>query len=377
MVVCRFTSLNPHQPKGLENLFDYYKELEKDRLSFIFNGDVSDDITDGIIRITEFNVNNFEALASFSKRISFIMVECFQNVVRHGLKSEQGSEKEKAGGLFAARLMGEANYISSINLIDIQEVELLREKLNQLNSIEKDKLKALYLEVLNNQELSSKGGAGLGLIQLARKAGQPISFDFESISEHLSNFYLSLKLTTAGQSEPGEALRFTKSFYQKIKASDVLMIYKGDFGKDSIMPIIQIIEEKVKTDNELNTSKGFFLILVELLQNVSRHNLNSVSKDGIFMITEDKNGTYWTSVGNVVDKGTKALLKDRIDGLNAMDEIELKQAYKPTLRDGVFSDKGGAGLGLIEIARKSSEKLIYSFDELGDGNHFFTFNVKF
>lgn len=377
MVVCRFIHLNQHQLQTLENLFEYYKELEKDRLSFIFNGDVSDDITDGIIRITEFNVNNFEALASLSKRISFIMVECFQNVVRHGAKHEHRADHEKSGGLFAARLMGEANYVSSINLIDMKEVELLREKLNQLNTIEKDKLKALYLEVLNNEELSAKGGAGLGLIQLARKAGQPISFDFESISEQLSNFYLSLKLTSDGQSEPGEALRFTKSFDEKTKNSDVLMIYKGDFGKDSIMPIIQIIEEKVKTDNELTASKGFFLILVEMLQNVSRHNMNNISKDGIFMITEDKDGTYWTAVGNVVDEGTKALLIDRIDGLNAMDEMQLKQAYKQTLREGSFSDKGGAGLGLIEIARKSSEKLTYSFDDLGDGKYFFTFNVKF
>ncbi len=171
----------------MEKLFDYYKELENDRLSFIFNGDVSDDITDGIIRITEFNVNNFDALNKLSRRISFIMVECFQNVVRHG--KNPGEEKEKSEGLFAARLLGDANYVSSINMIDVDEVEKLREKLNQLNSIEKDKLKALYLEVLNNEELSAKGGAGLGLIQLARKAGQPISYDFENLNEQLANFY--------------------------------------------------------------------------------------------------------------------------------------------------------------------------------------------
>ena len=80
-------------------------------------------------------------------------------------------------------------------MIDISEVEMLREKLNQLNDIEKDKLKALCLEVLNNEELSAKGGAGLGLIQLARKAGQPISYDFADLNEQLANFYLSLKLT--------------------------------------------------------------------------------------------------------------------------------------------------------------------------------------
>lgn len=360
----------------MDKLYEYYKELANDRLSFIFNGDVSDDITDGIIRITEYNVNNFEALAKLSRRISFIMVECFQNVVRHGVKVDE-EEADKSSGLFAARLRGDANYVSSINLIDAEEVALLSNKLNQLNDIEKDKLKALYLEVLNNDELSAKGGAGLGLIQLARKAGQPISYDFENIDEDLSNFYLSLKLTNnEAQTQKGEALRFTKDFDKKIKDSDTLMIYKGDFGKDSILPIIQIIEEKMKGDNE-SGHKAFFLILVELLQNVSRHNIEKDNKDGIFMITEDDAGAYWTSVGNVVDDTAKNLLSERIEQLNAMEPMELKQAYKKTLREGSFSDKGGAGLGLIEIARKSSDKLGYSFNELGDGKYFFTFNVKF
>lgn len=360
----------------MERLFDYYRELENDRLAFIFNGDVSDDITDGIIRITEFNVNNFEALAALSRRISFIMVECFQNVIRHGAKHEP--QGEKSSGLFAARLMGDANYVSSINLIDMDEVAVLSEKLSQLNSIEKDKLKALYLEVLNNQEITTKGGAGLGLIQLARKAGQPISYDFETISDQLSNFYLSLKLTGNDvPSLPGEALRFTKEFDKKIKESDVLMIYKGDFGKDSIMPIIQIIEEKVKASSDLTGSKGFFLILVEMLQNVSRHNMGQVSKDGIFMITEAADGTFGASVGNIVDGKTKELLTERLDSLNGMDQLELKQAYKQTLREGSFSDKGGAGLGLIEIARKSKEKLRYRFDPMGEDKYFFTFNAIF
>lgn len=375
-LLCRCRDSTFNQNFKLENLFDYYRELENDRLSFIFNGDVSDDITDGIIRITEFNVNNFDALNKLSRRISFIMVECFQNVVRHGKKTDE--QKDKSEGLFAARLMGDANYVSSINMIELEEVEKLREKLNELNTIEKDKLKALYLEVLNNEELSAKGGAGLGLIQLARKAGQPISYDFEDLNEQLANFYLSLKLTGDNEeTKPGEALRFTKDFDKRIKDSDVLMVYKGDFGKDSIMPIINIIEEKMRAENDVS-SKGFFLILVELLQNVSRHNIEDKGfKDGIFMITEDESGEYWTSVGNVVDGGTKDLLVSRIEELNAMDAMDLKKAYKKTLREGSFSDKGGAGLGLIEIARKSSDKLKYSFDEMSDNKYFFTFNVKF
>ncbi len=358
----------------MESLYDYYKELENDRLSFIFNGDVNDDITEGIIRIAEHNVKSVEAVANLSNRISFIMLECFQNVVCEGVKLE----RDNASGFFATRVVGETNYVSSINVIDIAEVKRLSEKLKQLSTLEKDKLKALYLEVLNNESLSVKGGAGYGLIQLARKAGQPISFDFDNLNEELSNFYLSLKLShNSDQPEQVEALGFTKDFNIRIKNSDILMIYKGDFGKDSIMSIIQIIEEKLKAENSLSGSKAFFMILVELLQNVFRHNINEQNRDGIFMVTEDKHRNYWISIGNVVDTGSMILLENRINELNGMESVELKQAYKKTLREGAFSDKGGAGLGLIEIARKSSDKLKCSFESLGGDRYFFTFNVKF
>jgi len=359
----------------LKPLFDFYKELERDRLSLIFNGEVTDEITDGIIRITDYNVNNMEELAKMRKRVSFILLECFQNLVRHGKPDRE--DKEVPSALFATRLVDGSNYVSSINLIDVAEIDRLKEKLTLVNTLEKDKLKALYLEVLNNTEISSKGGAGLGLIEIARRTGSPLGFDFETLDDKVSNFYLSIKL--AGQESAdgsgSESLRFTKEFDKAVKDSQVLMLYKGDFGKDSIMPIIQIIEERIKANEDMG-NKAFFLILVELLQNVSRHSIDVLQKDGIFAISTDTEG-YAISVGNVVGEDAKAELSLRIDELNAMDVDGLKQLYKRTLREGSFSDKGGAGLGLIEIARKSRGALEYTFDELAGGKYFFTFNVKF
>jgi len=357
-------------------LFDFYKELERDRLSLIFNGEVTDEITDGIIRITDYNVNNMEELAKMRKRVSFILLECFQNLVRHGRPEKE--DREHPSALFATRLVDGSNYVSSINMIDVAEIDRLKEKLTLVNTLEKDKLKALYFEVLNNSEISSKGGAGLGLIEIARRTGRPLGFDFESLNDELSNFYLSIKLTGQEENVTGDAeesLRFTKEFDKAVKESEVLMLYKGDFGKDSIMPIIQIIEERMKADEDAG-HKAFFLILVELLQNVSRHSIDTVQRDGIFSISASDDG-YTIAVGNVVDASAKEELATRIDELNAMDIDQLKQQYKQTLRDGSFSDKGGAGLGLIEIARKSRDKLAYSFDELAGGKFFFTFNVKF
>ncbi len=165
----------------MKPLFEFYKELERDRLSLIFNGEVTDEITDGIIRITDYNVNNMEELAKMRKKVSFILLECFQNLVRHGKPSNAPQEAPSA--LFSTRLIDGSNYVSSINLIDVSEIDRLKEKLTLVNTLEKDKLKALYLEVLNNTEISTKGGAGLGLIEIARRTGRPLGFDFESLDD--------------------------------------------------------------------------------------------------------------------------------------------------------------------------------------------------
>lgn len=355
-----------------ENLYFYYKELQNDNLSFIYNGEVNDEVTESIIRLTEHNVSSIEELAKIRKKVSFIMVECFQNLVRHG-----GSENE--GSLFSTRLVDNVNYVSSVNRIPVEDIDVLREKLDLINHLERDRLKALYLEVLQGQGLSEKGGAGLGLIQIARKTGQPVDFDFEAINEQLSNFYMSLKLSGQESSVKdghGKAIRFTQGFDKVIKESNIVLIYKGDFARDSIMPIIAILEEQMKVMTDDSKSKAFFLILVELLQNVSRHALNAIDRSGIFMITHE-NSTLGVHVGNVVDTPTKDLLYDRINELNQLDAAELKTLYKKTLREGTFSEKGGAGLGLIEIARKSNGPMNAQFNELEDNRHFFTFSVTF
>lgn len=357
--------------------YSLFNKLSKDRLSLIFNGEVNDKITDGIIRLTDFNVTNLQDLAKMRNRVNYIMVECFQNLVRHG--KPDNSEGLDDSTLFSTRVIGEANYISSINLIDVDRANMLKDKLHQLNSLEKDKLKALYFEILENREFSEKGGAGLGLIEIARKAGQPIDYAIENINDKFYNFYLSLKLASKEElmeREHGETLRFTREFDNEIKNSNILMVYKGDFSKESILPIINIIQERMYSPDESSRGKSLYSILVELLQNVSRHSLDSLNKDGLFMITF-KDKVYTISAGNIVTKETKQVLSEKVEMLNKLNSYDLKDLYKKTLKEGMFSEKGGGGLGLIEIARESSGPLNVSFDDLENEMSFFTLNVTF
>ena len=62
-------------------------------------------------------------------------------------------------------------------------------------SIVKEELKDYYKQVLNNGEMSLKGGGGLGMIDIARKTGQKLHYNFQNIDNKVSFFSLNIKIT--------------------------------------------------------------------------------------------------------------------------------------------------------------------------------------
>jgi hypothetical protein len=60
-----------------------------------------------------------------------------------------------------------------------------------------------------------------------------------------------------------------------------------------------------------------------------------------------------------------------------LDKDDLNALYKKQIREGSLSEKGGAGLGLIDIARKTGRQLDYQFLPLEDSdNYFFLLKVR-
>ena len=60
--------------------------------------------------------------------------------------------------------------------------------------MDKDALKVYYKEVLNNGEMSAKGGGGLGMIDIARKSGKKLEYKFDNVDNEYSFFSLNIKV---------------------------------------------------------------------------------------------------------------------------------------------------------------------------------------
>jgi hypothetical protein len=74
----------------------------------------------------------------------------------------------------------------------------IREKIEGIRNLSKEELKLLYRERRRQAPEPGSKGAGLGLIEMARKAGKPIDYSFAPIDEDSSFFSLKVVVCREG-----------------------------------------------------------------------------------------------------------------------------------------------------------------------------------
>jgi hypothetical protein len=171
--------------------------------------------------------------------------------------------------------------------------------------------------------------------------------------------------------------------YDKMERNNIMLSFKGTVTSELLTSILQIMENRLdSTDDSPKIKKKVFNVLVECLQNLYHHideipEIEGISnaKSAIFMIGK-KDEQYFILTGNFISTENVSDLKNKLDTINAMDREQLKEYYKAVLNNGSMSAKGGGGLGMIDIARKSGQKLEYTFQPVDQENSFFSLNVK-
>ncbi len=167
---------------------------------------------------------------------------------------------------------------------------------------------------------------------------------------------------------------------------EVLIEHIGDFSSADIDSIIPDMEKQLSSKvSKENVRRKAFCIFVECIQNLYHHvesdkqvgTLFGNDRLGFLFLTKEKDGQCRITTGNFIHGEKTAELRKRIDYLNSLSQDQLKELYRSSVNANEFSNKGGAGLGMIDIARKSGNKLIcqfYSVKEIPDLK-FFSFDV--
>jgi hypothetical protein len=355
--------------------YRFFKKLQEDQFSLIYTGEFDDELTATLLRINE---NYVEDPPSLKKKLSFLIVECFQNILRHAEKPAIINKTNNKPSMFMIRSVGNMFHITSTNLIDNTKKEELVQKLKNFNKLTKEELKDVYLNALTNNEFTSKGGGGLGLIEMARKSDYPIQFAFDFVNFYFSNFFIQLSITGNNYKENISLINVQSNveLYKDLLEEDILLIRKGDFSQESILPLLKLVETGMQGKQKLPPiSKKMFYVMVELLQNISKHGYRTEDQqEGIFIISL-KNNRYTINTGNYIDNQKVESLKKHLDSLAGMNENELREIYKNNLINQGTGIKGSAGVGLIDISKYGSEKLKYNFTPINETTSFYSLSI--
>lgn len=347
--------------------------LNDDEYCLLYNGNFIDTVTSKIINIAKVSLIQRGELIRTQNRFSYLIAECFQNIIRHGGHKEHDIKKDPLPGFFMAKIKNNFYDLVTGNLILNANIPPLQKQFDTVNALSIEELKALYNKTLAEGELSEKGGAGLGLIDMAKKTNQKLEYKFINISDQKSMFYQRLVMASGvditERFGSDHNIEFGVKLHNAMIERNILVLQKSDFSRNSALPMLQIVEENVSSiTKDAILIKAIYQILMELIQNVNHRDLKlKHRKEGVFLIS--KNGsTYSICSGYYVDNTKIEWLKHFINKVGNMNNEELEKTYLQQLKIVDNADVNQS----IDLGKVIAERFSFKFYAVDDEASFFS-----
>lgn len=356
------------------------EKMMQDHLMFVYRGIVTSENSVPLLMLLEKEMEHSEFGFVGRKRLFMFVLESLQNVSRHSQESSYA-----AMSLVVYSKVPSGYTVTTGNVIPKSHIPELRIKLEEINNLETKEIRNVYRQMLSSAEFSTKGGAGLGLIEMAKKTGNKLDYDFVSIDDEYSYFVLSKTVDSGGMGmhKPEEDTFAGEHVIQLEKImseNNIYLIWSGHISPEVGKEVISFAEKKL-TEDEIasNIRKKVFSILVEILENVAKYSPGKEAEENfgmpMAMITM-KDKIYSLTTGNLILNSQVDELRAKIDDVNSYDKTGLKEAFRKSLSGQDTKSESTGNMGLIDMARKSGGKLVYRFDKISDMYSYYTLTVK-
>ncbi len=178
-------------------LYNQYLEIKDHKVLVSFKGAVSQDI------LTEFGTMIKSSLSAETKtnRIFAVFVELAQNILHYSAEKESNSIGTAGVGIILLKEKQDRFFLSSGNMVDNQSVEKIKAKCEKVNGMNKDQLKAFHQELIRGDRPKDgiSRGAGLGIVDIARKCDSPIDCIVNPVDNITSFLTLSVSFKKDNQ----------------------------------------------------------------------------------------------------------------------------------------------------------------------------------
>ena len=174
----------------------FKQDLDQRGIIFSFSGYLSEEILYSLGNALRQKMTLEEANVGTVKKVFSVFVEQAQNIIRYSadrLSGDKGQSIELSSGMVTIGTEGDRFFIVCANTIMEEDVPRLKQRLEVLQQMDKDEIKAFYKEQLREAPDEKSRGATIGLIEIARRASEPIEFDFDPIDDQ--KFFFCMKVS--------------------------------------------------------------------------------------------------------------------------------------------------------------------------------------
>lgn len=164
-----------------------------------------------------------------------------------------------------------------------------------------------------------------------------------------------------------------------MEKGEVLINHYGPLSYEEIGFLLNKMTSLLERYNfGITLRKKVYSAMVESLENIYKHQdiikgSNNYQPKFYLILGNDN---IDLSCSNSLLKTKMGPLKARLEKVNQLDKAGLKEFYKEVILSGNVSQKGGAGLGIINIAKVTENKLEFSFEDIDEQYTYFTLRIK-
>lgn len=174
-------------------MFEFRNLLSQKGIIFCYSGYMTEDVLSGIGQAIRMKLEMEEADKKIARSVFSLFVEQVQNVIRYSAEKEEffsdNTQKElRYGVLSVGQTEDDSFFVACSNLIENKDVPRLEGNLKHIKTLDDSGLKQLYKETLRGETPEGSKGAGVGFIDIARRAKKGFEFDFMPVKDDRSYF---------------------------------------------------------------------------------------------------------------------------------------------------------------------------------------------
>jgi hypothetical protein len=174
-----------NEPHTLSFVTRLREQMQMNHFLLAYRGKFSQEVNKGLLALAERKLNLEGTAENLRKKVFHVMVECLQNICKTPPDQERAHQAVIMIGRDAERYV-----VYTGNIISNALIERFRERISGLNEMSKEEKRELYRKLILSEDLAGETGIDLGLVDIAKRSGNKLEFDFESIDEHTSFFSL-------------------------------------------------------------------------------------------------------------------------------------------------------------------------------------------